>query len=173
MNKESKQGKAAKYAYAIGMRVTETGEVIGVRNKILHTYRSSHGKYAYRMVSVNMAGVGRTAFKVCYLQAYQKFGNKIYKANLHVRHLNGNSLDDSITNIDIGTPSENMLDKPRTLRIKAARIAAAKLRRFSMAEILRMRKQHACGSRLIDLSRKYNISKGHMHQILNKQIYKY
>jgi len=44
------------------------------------------------------------------LQAYQKFGNKIFENGVVVRHLNGNPMDNSLCNIEIGTQSDNMMD---------------------------------------------------------------
>ena len=59
------------------------------------------------------------------MQAYQKFKDKIYEDNIVVRHLNGNSLDNTFNNIGIGSQSENMFDRPREERIKHGRLAAS------------------------------------------------
>lgn len=45
------------------------------------------------------------------LQAYKKFGDKIFEKGIVVRHLNGNSKNNCYDNIEIGTQSENMYDK--------------------------------------------------------------
>lgn len=45
-------------------------------------------------------------------QAYFKEGDKIFVGKVLVRHLNGNSLDNSWSNIVIGSQRDNMLDRP-------------------------------------------------------------
>lgn len=49
-------------------------------------------------------------------QAYMKYGDSMFRPNIEVRHLNENKLDNSWGNIDIGTHSENMMDRPKYLR---------------------------------------------------------
>lgn len=55
--------------------------------------------------------------------AYQKYGMSIFEDGIAVRHLNNQSLDNSLGNIGIGTYSENMMDKPKTQRIWQAHLA--------------------------------------------------
>ena len=50
------------------------------------------------------------------LVAYQKFGNRIYKKGLDVRHLDGDKLNFSKDNIDIGTRRQNYMDIPEKER---------------------------------------------------------
>lgn len=52
------------------------------------------------------------------LQAFQKYGNLIFKNNNVVRHLDGNKQNNTYLNISIGTQSDNMLDKPKELRVR-------------------------------------------------------
>lgn len=61
------------------------------------------------------------------LQAYQKFGDKIFEKGIVVRHLNGDSLDNSWDNIAIGTHSDNMMDKSLECRINSSLIATRKM----------------------------------------------
>lgn len=61
------------------------------------------------------------------LQAYQKFGDKIFENKIVVRHLNGNYLDNSWDNILIGTFSDNKMDIPKENRIKSATTASRKM----------------------------------------------
>jgi hypothetical protein len=64
---------------------------------------------------------------VARLQALQKFGeNLVYDESLEVRHLNGNSLDNSESNIGIGTHSDNMMDKHPEVRKRLASEAGKK-----------------------------------------------
>lgn len=54
------------------------------------------------------------------LQAYKKFGNKIFDPTLEVRHIDGNSLNNSLDNIELGTASENTFDKSKETRNRVA-----------------------------------------------------
>ena len=70
-------------------------------------------------------GLKTRRVRVHRMQAYQKFKDKIYEDNIVVRHLNGNSLDNTFNNIGIGSQSENMFDRPREERAKHGRLAAS------------------------------------------------
>lgn len=73
--------------------------------------------------------------KVHQLQAYQKFGDKIFENGIVVRHLNGNSLDNSYENIDIGTYQDNILDIPQEIRLKKAIHASSFNQKYNHKEI--------------------------------------
>ena len=63
-------------------------------------------------------------FPVHKFAAYCYFGDSAF--TLHVRHLNGNTLDNSLKNIALGSPSENEMDKPKSVRSNSAKIARSK-----------------------------------------------
>ena len=112
----NKTQTAVKTAYDKGYRVNKYGEVIGKKGKIL-SYKLNHG---YKMFCVRLKNGETYAIHYHRLQAYQKFGNIIFKKDINVRHLNGDSLDNSFDNIDIGTCSDNMMDiLPEVRSIKA------------------------------------------------------
>lgn len=73
--------------------------------------------------------------KVHQLQAYQKFGDKIFENGIVVRHLNGNSLDNSYENIGIGTHQDNILDIPQEIRLKKAIHASSFSQKYNHKEI--------------------------------------
>lgn len=73
--------------------------------------------------------------KVHQLQAYQKYGEKIFKDDIVVRHLNGNSLDNSYNNILIGTQSDNIMDIPEEKRKATAIHAASFITKYNHKEI--------------------------------------
>ena len=109
------------------------------------------------------------------LQAYQKYGNDIYKHDIEVRHLNGNSLDNSKNNIAIGTASDNAIDKSpdtrRRVSMIASRATSDKIKRISDEVVLEIREDRANGMSYIDLMTKYNISsKGTLSYIVNRRI---
>lgn len=58
--------------------------------------------------------------------AYAKFKNKIYQDGTVVRHLDGNPLNNSWDNIDIGSYSDNMMYIPKSIRVTNAGLANMK-----------------------------------------------
>ena len=104
--------------------------------------------------------------KVHRMQAYQKFGDKIYNENLVVRHVNGNYLDNSLDNIELGTDSENMMDVPEEIRIKKASNAAKIYSDELVTTIKRFKETHTYNETM----QEYNISsKGTLYYIINKR----
>ena len=70
--------------------------------------------HAYKNVPYYQFSVrhGKKILK-CYVHrliAFQKFGDQIFKTGIVVRHLNCNSLDNSESNIEIGSQFENKMD---------------------------------------------------------------
>lgn len=101
------------------------------------------------------------------LQAYQKFGDKIYEEGIVVRHLNGDRHDNSYNNIDIGTIKDNKNDIPRELiSINCGQIR----RKYSKEIVENIREDYKNGLKYSDIMIKYNISsKGTVHYIIHKE----
>lgn len=101
------------------------------------------------------------------LQAYQKFGDKIYEKGIVVRHLNGDRYDNSYDNIDIGTNKDNKNDIPKELvSINCGQIS----RNYSKETIESIRKDYENGMSYSNIMIKYNISsKGTVHYIIHKE----
>ena len=161
------------YAKKIGYRVEPSGDVIGTSGyKIL---ASAH--CGYRQISVRMpAAEGRKrsrALNVHRLQAYQKYGDAIFETGVVVRHLNGDSLDNSWDNILIGTQSENLLDMSSNARVSKALHAASFVRRFSNEQILEIiRLRNIDKLTCLQIAEKMGIkSKGHISEILSGKLY--
>lgn len=161
MEKISQSDKAILYANKKGYVINDAGELISPRNKVV---AGSLDKDGYRLSGIRVDGKP-THFMFHRLMAYQKFGDKILDKNLQVRHLNGNKLDNSVGNIGIGTASENNMDKPKSVRLRAANIAASKVRKYDKEEVRCFYKQHGWSKTM----EKFNISsKGTLSYILNK-----
>ena len=100
------------------------------------------------------------------LQAYQKFGDKIYLKNIHVRHKNNISTDNSFENILIGTPSENAMDNPKEDRVKRANHATSFWRKYDKDIVKSFHKEN--GRSYKKTMSNFNItSKGTLNYILN------
>lgn len=106
------------------------------------------------------------------LQAYQKFGDKIFEEGIVVRHLDGNSLNNSWDNIEIGTQFDNINDISKEIRIKkatlASRINQNKTRSYD--ERCKIYDDIISGITCYKISKKYNINSGTIYNMKNKSL---
>lgn len=120
------------------------------------------GGYKRLKVRINKKGVG---VKIHRLQAYQKYGDKIYGEGVVVRHLDGDKLNNSWDNILIGTNSDNQMDIPEQIRIKRALTATSYIRKYDKEEVKNFHKKEKSYKKTME---KFNISsKGTLNYILN------
>tara|TARA_B110000971_G_scaffold156400_1_gene159759 strand:+ start:198 stop:677 length:480 start_codon:yes stop_codon:yes gene_type:complete len=147
-------------AYNLGYRVNKNGELIGLKGNPV----GSHSGGYYRIkIRENGKFINCLSHR---LQAYQKYGNKIYQSGIVCRHLNGDSLDNSIDNIAIGTQSDNIMDRKQADRIAHASHASSFAQVHNHNDIISFYNKEKSYSKTMD---KFNISsKGTLHYIINK-----
>lgn len=146
-----------------GYTITEEGVVYSPKGKPVGT----QGKNKYKYFSFRIDG---KIVKVYFhrFQAYIKFGDSLYERELLVRHLDGDLLNNSSNNIELGTNSDNMKDIPKNIRIQKASNANKKYSDDLVLEILQDREK---GTTYKGLMAKYNISsKGTLSNIINKRL---
>ena len=153
-----------------GYKVDERGDVYfkGKKRSLVFD------KMGYCNFTVRVNSDGKSVCRriwVHRLQAYQKFGNEMFKDNIQVRHFNGISTDNSYVNILIGTVSENHFDKSPEIRKRMAIMASSKNRRFSDEEIREINEDKKGGMSYNQLIKKYKTSKSTLSYIFNKAIY--
>lgn len=154
MNKEQ-------IAFSKGYRVTKEGNCVSPKGKLLKLVFSN----PYLRFSIKNEGKVLTV-KVHRLQAYQKFGDGIYDEGIVVRHLNGNYLDNSWDDIEIGSDSDNMLDIPEEVRVTKASNAGKVYSDELVDSIKAYKKTHTYAETM----KEYNISsKGTLYYILNNR----
>lgn len=112
----NKQKVITKTSVERGYSVDKDGNVFNKDNKKLSIGKSKKGYLSFNIRLDKDSNPTRSF--VHRLQAYQKFGDKIFEDGIVVRHLNGISTDNSYDNIDIGTYSQNSLDVPKEKRIR-------------------------------------------------------
>jgi hypothetical protein len=112
----SKQEEITRRSAERGYYVDKKGEVYNSNYLKLSLSKSGKGYLSFN-IRLN-SGENSTRSFVHRLQAFQKFGEEIFKEGIVVRHLNGDSTDNSYDNIAIGTQSDNVLDVPKENRIK-------------------------------------------------------
>lgn len=110
--KLSKHDRVVKFAHTKGYKVDENGNVI---SHIGNTLKPNFDRYGYPRVSITYKK-NKEWVKVHRLAAYQKFKNKIFKDGIVVRHMNDNRSDASLDNLELGTYSDNMMDKAPEVR---------------------------------------------------------
>lgn len=102
-----------------GYTVSDDGRLFSTNKELKY---GLHGTQRYPTFSTNWNGIV-FSIPIHLLASYVFYGTKAFERGIVVRHLNGNTLDFSKANIVLGTHSENNLDKPKHIRIKAARLA--------------------------------------------------
>lgn len=141
-----------------GISLNKKGEEVG-----------SIGSNGYRYISIRNKN-RITKVMVHRLQAYQKFGNKIYEEGVVVRHLDGNKLNNSYANIEIGTSIDNSLDKPKEVRLQASKKASSYITKYTIELINKIKADRLMGLTYNELAIKYRIcNKGHVYYLLHKR----
>lgn len=95
-----------------GYTITQEGTVHNCRGKSVGT----HGKNGYMYFSFRIEGKIVKVYFHRY-QAYTKFGDRLYEDGLVVRHLDGNFLNNSSSNIELGTTSDNRKERYEAKKI--------------------------------------------------------
>tara|TARA_R110000751_G_scaffold307674_1_gene430554 strand:- start:4412 stop:4891 length:480 start_codon:yes stop_codon:yes gene_type:complete len=153
MNKEQ-------IAYEKGYRVTKDGELIGLFNTKIGCV---NGKgYEQTGIRLNKKHINLETHR---LQAYEKYGNKLFEDGIVVRHLNGNALDNSWHNIAIGTSKDNYMDIPEKTRKE---MLLAKIK-YHKEFVIKLREEYKVVKNYNELARKYNISVGTIYDLINKR----
>ena len=169
MIRKSKRAQAVIYASELGYVVGKDGEVIshmGILRKLQTKLRNGIPYYEF---SIRLPGRISASVDVHQLAAYQKFGKDALKEYVVVRHLDGNSLNNSYDNLAIGSSSDNMMDRSPEDRLNHAVATAATKRVLTDSEVVDARKLRDAGASYKDLMLLYNIrSKSTMWEILNR-----
>lgn len=151
--------KIEKIASKRGYMVSEEGKLYNPKGKEIGTYYNG-----YLGTSIRIKGKQKN-FTAHRLQAYQKYGDLLYEDNILVRHLNGDSTDNTWNNIAIGTQSDNMMDIPKQIRIKKALHATSFMRKYDKEEVRQF--YSSCKSYKETMKQFKITSKGTLHYILN------
>jgi HNH endonuclease len=162
-------GKLEKIAYEKGYRMDKVGIIYGSKGKRVNGWIDNRG---YLKFGIRTSKNKDRQLQAHRLQAYQKFGDKIYDPKLIVRHLNNNPLDNSWDNIELGTKAENRMDMSQEDRIKSAQLANSSKRKLTPEQLKEFWIDHIVhnfGCR--KLSIKYNITDSCALDIINYKNY--
>ena len=151
-------------AYKKGYRISNEGYAISYTGKPMKLRISPSGYYVFNARINNILRI----IYVHQLQAYQKYGESVFCC-FCVRHIDGNKLDNSIENINIGSHSDNMMDIPELNRIKKSSLANVKYTFLEVQKIIEF--YNKCKSYKKTMI-EFNISsKGTLFYIINKRMF--
>lgn len=148
-------------AYKKGYRVLSDGSCINRKGDCVGGSVSDKG---YMRFGLRHEGKRLSVF-IHRLQAYQKYGESVFTSGIVVRHLNGNSLDNSWDNIAIGTHKQNAEDIPPNIRLARSVYASSFIRKYDKLKIISFYNETKSYSKTMQ---EFGISsKGTLHYILN------
>jgi len=125
-----------------------------------------HNRNGYMAIGFKL-GKRKVNVKIHRLQAYAKYGEKIFEKGIVVRHLNNNKLDNSWDNIEIGTCHDNMMDNPQEFRMKYALNASKSSNKYSKEFVEKIREEHNNNLSYKQIMEKYDIPKSTISFIIN------
>lgn len=161
------------HACALGYRVDEGGCVFDPEGRVVRL-NAPQGYFKFWLPKKWWPDGERDGtVLVHHLAVLQWFGEKAFVERVEIRHKNGQSGDNSRSNLLLGSTSENQLDIPverRVARAKnASRVAVQKTRRFSEQEVRHIRTTGESGK---SLARRLRVSVATISYIRNRRTYK-
>lgn len=156
-------------AWNKGYRYNSIGEIISPSGKKLkQQFRCDYPEFSIKSVLLGKS----VHIKVHRFIAYDKFGDIIFNDNIQVRHLDNDPSNSSPDNLDIGTPSQNMMDRNSRDRKQHAQLAASYVRKLTNEEAANIIRLHfSCGWTFKRIAEKYNLAKSTISYIVNGRTY--
>ena len=152
-----------KLIYKRGYRIGKDGHAFNPKGKEV----KGKLKNGYLVFAVKNTEQKRIDVRFSRLQAYQKYGDKLYQSGIVVRHLNNNKLDNSWDNISIGTYHDNMMDNPPENRLKYAFNAALSSNKYDANFVEEIRQKHKNGWSYNRIKAHYGLAKSTISYIIN------
>lgn len=141
-----------------GYRVSDSGQLVKPDGTVAVTHQTRDGYHYYntRLRNHPKYGDWQPKVPVHRLAAFQLFGEKVFSPKLQVCHTDGNAGNNELRNLRLGTPSENMMDIPESVRRTKALKAARTRAKLSDADVRRIREG---GLTLKQIMAQYGLSK--------------
>jgi hypothetical protein len=153
------------YFWNIGYRIDDSGKVFNPKGKEIKG-SVNNGYFCSKFKNIG------TNINFHRLQAYRKYGDKIYEKNVHVTHKDNNSRNNSWENILIGSPTDNRFDMPEEKRLYYGRYAAKFVRKLSDEKYIEFMKDRENGYSYRELMKKYNLAKSTVSYICTGKTYR-
>lgn len=165
----SRHAELVRLADARGYRVNDSGDVIGPGGVTRKPYVNP--KKPYQLFSLKDERGRHGHFFGHKLAAFQKFGEAALKPGVHVRHIDGNSLNNSPENLELGSASENMMDRSAVARRRSGTHAASFRRKLTPEQVDEFRRRRRSGEYLDALCAEFGIAKSTGSYIANGRTY--
>lgn len=151
------------FAVSKGYSIDNNGNAVGPKGLL-----KLSGVNYYLYFGVNNPDRTRLRVSVHKLQAYQKFGDRVFEDGVVVRHADGNKHNNHWSNIEVGSQSDNMMDRCPIKRQEHSLKAAIHLRRFNDEQVKEIRDFHKSCESYKKTKERFGISSsGTLHSILN------
>lgn len=161
----SQSNQVVVYAFEKGYRILPNGDVLSPHN----TKRKTVIRKGYAAFNIRYEGKSVPVFvhKLC---AFQKYGYMTLSCDC-IRHLDGRSTNNSLNNIEIGSFSDNQMDKPIKERKREATIASHSYSmKWSEKDVEVIKAYHKKSCSYYKTMKHFGISsKGTLHFILNNR----
>lgn len=171
--KETKTRYIIYLAYDKGYRISEDGTLYALKST---SKPKRYGKQKYPTFSVNIGNNKNYGIPFHMFASYCFYGDASFEEGIVVRHLDGDTENCSMKNIVLGTHSQNNMDKPKAIRIYAAKKARAsqghpKNRKLAYLDAQEIRVLYKNGTKVSEIVEKYKISKVTCYSIIREEIY--
>lgn len=167
----SVQNQATREIRAKGYHADSEGNVYAPSGKRRKLRTHLKKKIPYLMFNATSPSHGRVGIYVHKLVAYQKFGESALQPGIVVRHLDGDSTNNSDANIAIGTNSDNMMDRPPEARRAHALKAAAAKRRLTAEQVASVIAAHAAKVPQKQIALRLGVPRSTICELLQGKIY--
>lgn len=168
----SLSNQAVRIAYEAGYRIVR-GKIISPKGKTLKgRIEDGYVKFGIRLpVSFTRGKRKCKSIKVHKMVAYQKYGEKSLESNVVIRHRDNDSLNNLDDNILMGSHSDNMMDKPESVRLSQSITASTHIRVLTDDQVAAVKTDRLVnGLSYSQLAEKYGLSgKGQAHYIVNHE----
>jgi len=136
------------------------------RNGILKNRKGktvgSLNRQGYEKIQITLGGKCKDVF-THRIQAFKKFGRKMYEKEIQVRHLNDIKTDNSYQNIELGTAKDNYQDRGKEAIVKSQKIATKASIKYSDELIQNAKNYYKKTNNLKKTAQKFNIPETSLH----------
>lgn len=112
----NRQEEVTRLSKEKGYYVDNEGILFNKKGQKLSVSKNNKGN-GYYSFNIRVNGSKPTRSFVHRLQAFQKFGDELFKEGVVVRHLDGDSTNNSFSNIALGDNFDNAQDIPKEKRV--------------------------------------------------------
>lgn len=151
--RQSRHAETVRWAFERGYRVQEDGCCLSPKGRLLIAHIATGRRYAVIVIR------GSHKFCVHKLAAFQLFGEASFADGVHVRHLDGNSRNNSHANLALGTAAENNADKSREALARSGAAAARAVRRLTDEQVDAIRVRYGNGERGAALAQEFGVAR--------------